>query len=150
MNITYGEFLDRLAYADFRENMQEGMEFNAWLSSSRSEADVPWMDAGEWNGLTGRLAQIAKEDKASLEQDETAEVLDFSSWKYFRSGFADESHTAGTSLEAAFGEHREKVQEESLDKYVGVFGNIGYVLLAFSLLIALLNKPLKSLMHGVE
>lgn len=39
---------------------------------------------------------------------------------------------------------------EGLDKYSSVFSNIGFVLLGIAVIIALLNKPLKKLMHGVE
>lgn len=39
---------------------------------------------------------------------------------------------------------------EGLHKYTSVFSNIGFVLIGIAILIALLNKPIKKLMHGVE
>lgn len=39
---------------------------------------------------------------------------------------------------------------EGLDKYISVFSTIGIVLVVIAILIALCNKPLKKLMHGVE
>ncbi len=36
------------------------------------------------------------------------------------------------------------------DKYIGVFSNIGFVLVGIAILIALFNKPLNKLMHGVR
>ncbi len=36
------------------------------------------------------------------------------------------------------------------DKYIGVFSNIGFVLVAIAVLIALCSKPLNKLMHGVR
>ena len=39
---------------------------------------------------------------------------------------------------------------DGLAKYTSVFANIGFVLLAIAVIIALLNKPIKKLMHGVE
>ena len=39
---------------------------------------------------------------------------------------------------------------EGLDKYVNVFTTIGLVLLCIAVVIALFNKPLKKLMHGIE
>ena len=39
---------------------------------------------------------------------------------------------------------------EGLDKYISIFSTIGFVLIGIALLIALLNKPIKKLMHGVE
>lgn len=37
----------------------------------------------------------------------------------------------------------------AFDKYINVFSNIGFVLIGFAILIALLRKPLNRLMHGV-
>ena len=39
---------------------------------------------------------------------------------------------------------------EGLNQYLNIFSTIGYVLLGISLIIFLLNKPIKKLMHGVE
>jgi POT family proton-dependent oligopeptide transporter len=39
---------------------------------------------------------------------------------------------------------------EGLDKYISIFSTIGFVLIGIAILIALCNKPLKKLMHGVE
>lgn len=40
--------------------------------------------------------------------------------------------------------------QAGLDQYVSIFTTIGFVLLGFAVLIILLNKPIKKLMHGVE
>lgn len=40
--------------------------------------------------------------------------------------------------------------EEGLANYTEIFSTIGYVLIGIALLIAVFNKPLKKLMHGVE
>jgi len=39
---------------------------------------------------------------------------------------------------------------EGLDKYIATFSTIGYVLVGFAILLALLRKPINKLMHGVE
>ncbi|GAB5558080.1 MAG: oligopeptide:H+ symporter [Schleiferiaceae bacterium] len=39
---------------------------------------------------------------------------------------------------------------EGLDKYIATFSTIGYVLVAFAVLLAILKKPINKLMHGVE
>lgn len=39
---------------------------------------------------------------------------------------------------------------DGLEKYISVFSSIGWVLIAFAVLIALLSKPLNKLMHGVQ
>jgi len=46
----------------------------------------------------------------------------------------------GEELDAAAG----------LATYTGVFSNIGFVLLAISVLLMLFSKPLEKLMHGVK
>jgi len=54
------------------------------------------------------------------------------------------------SLQAAFVKHQSVVNEKGLNKYVDIFSIIGFVLIGFSILIALLRRPLNKLMHGVE
>lgn len=44
----------------------------------------------------------------------------------------------------------EMTLQQGLDTYVGVFSTIGFVLIGFAILIALLSKPLNKLMHGVQ
>ena len=39
---------------------------------------------------------------------------------------------------------------DGLAKYTTIFSNIGYVLIGIAILIAIFNKPLKKLMHGVD
>lgn len=39
---------------------------------------------------------------------------------------------------------------EGLDKYVSIFTTIGLVLIGIAIVIALFNKPLKKLMHGIQ
>jgi len=39
--------------------------------------------------------------------------------------------------------------QEGLHKYVDTFSTLGFVLIGFAVLIALLSKPLNKLMHGV-
>ena len=41
-------------------------------------------------------------------------------------------------------------QKSALQKYIDVFTKIGAVLVFISLLIALVSRPIKKLMHGVE
>ncbi len=60
----------------------------------------------------------------------------------------------GGKIAAVTGGHGEGGAElsaaEGLEKYIDVFSTIGFVLLGIAVLIILLNKPLKKLMHGVE
>ena len=54
------------------------------------------------------------------------------------------SLTGGHAGEAAL------TAAEGLDKYTSVFATIGFVLIGIAILIAVFNKPIKKLMHGVE
>lgn len=60
----------------------------------------------------------------------------------------------GGKIAALTGGHGDTGQvltaSEGLNKYISVFSNIGFVLLGIAVVIALLNKPIKKLMHGVE
>ena len=131
-------------------------EWSAAKSGTELNGEQPgtslenWLQEDNWNNLKDRLAAIEVTDKTILEVDASADVLDYGTWKYFFSDFSEQDYSPKLTLGAAFSEHRKVVQEKSLKKYVGVFGNIGFVLLGFALLIAMLNKPLKTLMHGVQ
>lgn len=48
------------------------------------------------------------------------------------------------------GDGEELSAAAGLEKYIDVFSTIGMVLIGMAVLIALLNKPIKKLMHGVE
>jgi hypothetical protein len=159
VNITFGEYQELKEFVEFREALEEAPTFEQW-SAAKSETELNgkqpitslenWLQADNWIKLKERLAAIDASDKTILEEDANADVLDFGTWKYFFSDFSEQDYSPELTLGAAFSQHRNVIQEKSLKKYVGVFGNIGFVLLGFALLIALLNKPLKSLMHGVQ
>ena len=61
---------------------------------------------------------------------------------------------AGGAIAALTGGHGDDgaalTAAEGLDKYTGVFSNIGFVLIGFAVLLAILSKPLNKLMHGVR
>ncbi len=67
--------------------------------------------------------------------------LSFSIANYLAGGIA--------SLTGAEGEAAHYTIAEGLDVYIGVFSTIGFVLIGFAILIALISKPLNKLMHGV-
>ncbi len=66
--------------------------------------------------------------------------------------FAMANYLAGAIAAMTGGEGggEELSLEEGLTSYVDTFSTIGYVLIGFAILIALLRKPLNKLMHGVE
>jgi POT family proton-dependent oligopeptide transporter len=66
--------------------------------------------------------------------------------------FAIANYVAGAIATLTGGEEGggELSNGEGLTKYVDTFSTLGYVLIAFAVLIALLSKPLNKLMHGVR
>jgi POT family proton-dependent oligopeptide transporter len=65
--------------------------------------------------------------------------------------FAMANYAAGYIATFTGGESGEVLSlEEGLIKYTEIFSTIGFALIAFAIFIALLRKPLNSLMHGVE
>ncbi|MGB1267864.1 MAG: peptide MFS transporter [Schleiferiaceae bacterium] len=69
--------------------------------------------------------------------------------------FAMANYLAGaiatlTGGEGHGGEAVELTAEQGLSSYVETFSTLGFVLLGFAVLIALLSKPLNKLMHGVK
>jgi len=65
--------------------------------------------------------------------------------------FAMANYAAGYIATFTGGESGEVLSlEEGLIKYTEIFSTIGFALVAFAIFIALLRKPLNSLMHGVE
>lgn len=66
--------------------------------------------------------------------------------------FAIANYVGGkiASLTGGHGGEEALSAADGLAKYTTVFSNIGYVLIGIAVLIALFNKPLKKLMHGVE
>lgn len=62
------------------------------------------------------------------------------------------NYTAGqiATLTGGHGGGKALTAAEGLAKYTDVFSTIGFVLLGIALIIIILNKPIKKLMHGVE
>ena len=69
---------------------------------------------------------------------------------YFRENIEAFNAEASESLKDVYEKHKMDRMEMGLNKYTDVFSNIGFVLLGFSVIIMIFNKPLKKLMHGVE
>ena len=57
-------------------------------------------------------------------------------------------HGGGEVVEAGLSDL--ELKTAGLGQYIDVFSTLGMVLVGFALLIALLNKPLNKLMHGVR
>jgi POT family proton-dependent oligopeptide transporter len=66
--------------------------------------------------------------------------------------FAMANYLAGAiaSMTGGHGGGGEMNLEEGLHSYLDTFSTLGFALLGFAVLIAVLNKPLNKLMHGVR
>lgn len=151
-NITYGRYMDVQDWVEYRE--QEGSaSFDQWKASRTANDTLTdasaWLNADAWAALGARYKALTDADKAATEAEQEG-GLDMDSWKYFRSGFTTLGAASGASLKDAFEQQQSVVLEKGLNKYVGVFSTIGYVLIGIAVLIAVLSRPLNKLMHGVQ
>ena len=151
-NITYGRYMDVQDWVEYRE--QEGSaSFDQWKASRTANDTLTdasaWLNADAWAALGARYKALTDADKAAAEAEQEG-GLDMDSWKYFRSGFTTLGAASGASLKDAFEQQQSVVLEKGLNKYVGVFSTIGYVLIGIAVLIAVLSRPLNKLMHGVQ
>ena len=151
-NITYGRYMDVQDWVEYRE--QEGSaSFDQWKASRTANDTLTdasaWLNADAWAALGARYKALTEVDKAAAEAEQEG-GLDMDSWKYFRSGFTTLGAASGALLKDAFEQQQAVVLEKGLNKYVGVFSTIGYVLIGIAVLIAVLSRPLNKLMHGVQ
>jgi len=150
-NITLGKWMDVQDWVEIRESFDKGSSIDQW-ASSRSTNDTlataqAWLNQSTWEDLSSRYKKIIAKDKVDTE----AEVgLSMDDWMYYRDGMTEVDAGANARLAAGFEKHKMATLEAGLNNYTSIFSKIGFVLIAFSILIMLLNKPLKKLMHGVE
>ena len=149
-NITYGTFLNIQDWIQMRENQSSGVALDEYLAV-RSQRDTltsakEWLDPGLWDQVKGKYKSFIESDLSS-EKDEGMSMKD---WMYYRGGINDLEHGADMSLADGISAHKNVVQKNRLSSYVDIFTKIGLVLLVIAVLIALLNNPLKKLMHGVS
>lgn len=153
VNITAGKYLDIQDWIEFRMAYAGGMNFIDWktnrsLNTPFTAADQ-WLVKEQWQKLGAAYDSIIVVDKALLEENPSADVVNIESWIYFRESIED-FPGASKTLPDAFQQHKMQRMELGLNKYTDVFSKIGFVLIGFSVIIMVFNKPLKKLMHGVE
>ncbi len=153
VNITVEKYMDIQDWVEFRKAYENGASFSSWkdarsINSPFASAE-DWLVAKEWTKLGTSYDSILEVDKAILEEDEKADVINIDTWIYFREAFEELDESDG-SLVDAYQRHKLQRMELGLNKYTKVFSNIGFILIGFSVLIMIFNNPLKKLMHGVE
>jgi POT family proton-dependent oligopeptide transporter len=147
VNISLQKYMDIQDWVEFRKAYADGMNFTDWkalrsIHRPAQSADE-WLNAEEWKRLGGEYDALKAADK------EIEDPINIDTWMYFREAIEDFDGD-GQSLVDAYQKHSLVRMEMGLNKYTSVFANIGFVLLGFSVLIMIFNKPLKKLMHGVE
>lgn len=148
VNITLSKYMDIQDWVEFRKAYADGMSFVDWKAQRSLKTPIAsaeaWLDASAWENL-------GSEYEALLAEDEEVEgAINIETWMYFRENIDAFEAAAGESLVDVYQKHKMDRMEMGLNKYTDVFSNIGFVLLGFSVVIMIFNKPLKKLMHGVE
>ncbi|MFY0674325.1 MAG: peptide MFS transporter [Bacteroidia bacterium] len=148
-NISYEKYQDIEDWIEIREGLNKDISFDDWKSNRAMndplESSSEWLNKDAWGALNTRYLAIVEKD-----EDKSSEPgMSIDDWMYYRGGF-DEGEFEGQSVMAALDVQKDTVQKTRLDKYVSVFTTIGLVLVAIALIVAVLNNPIKKLMHGVE
>lgn len=148
VNITLSKYMDIQDWVEFRKAYADGMNFVDWkaqrsLNTPIASAEA-WLDPAAWESLGSEYEALLAAD------EEVEDAINIETWMYFRENIDAFEAAAGESLADVYQKHKMDRMEMGLNKYTDVFSNIGFVLLGFSVVIMIFNKPLKKLMHGVE
>ena len=143
-NISYKKWFEIKDWVEMREGVRDNMTLSDWLSNKRSIKDTiqnasEWLSETKWNDLNEKYTLFLDEDGMSQKD-----------WGYYKGGIDTLSVANNVNLDAAIGNMVSIKQKSGLNKYIDVFTKIGFVLVFISLLIAIVSKPIKKLMHGVE
>lgn len=148
VNITLSKYLDIKDWVEFRKAYADGMNFVDWKAQRSINTPVAsaeeWLDPAAWESLGSEYDDLVAADA------ENADAINIETWMYFRENIEAFDADASASLADVYQQHKMDRMEMGLNKYTDVFSNIGFVLLGFSVIIMIFNKPLKKLMHGVE
>jgi dipeptide/tripeptide permease len=143
-NISYEKWFDINDWVEMREGLTEKMTLSDWLSNKRTIEDTiqdasEWLSENKWNQLNEKYTRFLEEDGMSQKD-----------WGYYKGGIDTLSVANNVNFDVAIDEMVSIKQKSGLNKYIDVFTKIGFVLIFISLLIAIVSKPIKKLMHGVE
>tara|TARA_Y100000589_G_C27175487_1_gene638542 strand:- start:169 stop:2109 length:1941 start_codon:yes stop_codon:yes gene_type:complete len=153
-NISYQKWFDIRDWVEMREGVSNNLTL-AEFQNNRSIKDTleradQWLSVDKWKDLDARYSSFLNEDSiASSNDGETG--ISQEDWSYYKGTIKELSEDKnGVTLSAAIDEMVSIKQKSALQKYIDVFTKIGAVLVFISLLIALVSRPIKKLMHGVE
>lgn len=147
LNITVKKFKDIKDWVEFRKGLNNNVMYEEWKESRSFNTPIKsadeWLDKEKWVNLRSDYQRLLNEEKSSGELQ-----VSFSDWIYFREGINDLEKNG--QLSEVYKEYKLSRMEMGLTKYVSIFSTIGYVLIGFSVLLMLFNRPLNKLMHGVH
>ena len=153
-NISYEKWFNIKDWVEMREGIKDNMTLSNWLSNKRTIKDTikdpnKWLVETKWNELNLRYTQLLKADSTASENEEKSGISQ-KDWGYYKGGIENLDMVNNINLNDAINEMVSIKQKSGLNKYIDVFTKIGFVLIFISLLIVLISKPIKKLMHGVE
>ena len=149
-NSSIGQFNELNSWVNFRKAYEANIPYSEWLANdttinTHNSIDT-WMIKDMWAKLDADVNYFKEADEKA---GEDAKTIDVSTWNYFKSGF-NSLDVGDQSIVDVYAAHEQETLKKGLVKYTGIFYNIGMLLIAFAVLIALLSKPLNKLMHGVK
>lgn len=149
-NINYQKWLDIGDWILLRRSLEKEATYKEWqferikLDTTNNPQD--WLNKSVWDSVSLEYNRLVNIDIANKK----SENLELKDWLYFRNGINNIPEYQELTLKDAVAKKINIVQETRLKRYVDVFTKIGLILVLISILIALLSKPLKKLMHGIN
>ena len=153
-NISYQNWFDIRDWVEMREGIKDSITLYQF-KMKRSNKDTlkspeKWLSEAKWENLDSRYSHFLKEDSLALANGYSTGISQ-EDWGYYNGTINKLGEDKeDLKLRAAIDEMTSIKQKSALEKYIDVFTKIGGVLIFISLLIALVSKPIKRLMHGVE
>src|SRR5690606_12237096 len=149
-NISYGKYCSIQDWVYMRESVDDSMTLAGWLNSRPSDTAIAsaedWLDTERWTEIKGRYKAIIEKDLVAAKPG-----MGMDDWNYFKDGIENLGEDHGDlRLTKAIIKQVDIVNSNGLDKYVNLFTILGLVLIGISILVAILSKPLKKLMHSVN
>jgi len=149
-NINYQKYFDIQDWVQLRDSLSSNASFNTFISNRIIKDTIKsaddWLDKVKWDELKSKYKKYVEFD---LNNNSKAGIS-MEDWAYFKVGIEKLVVDDTVFLKDALSTQTNTIQKEKLSNYVNIFTMIGFILLGIALFIALISKPIKKLMHGVE
>jgi POT family proton-dependent oligopeptide transporter len=153
-NISYQKWFDIRDWVEMREGVKDEITLSQF-KMKRSNKDTlknpeKWLSKANWKNLDSRYSHFIKEDSIASSKGNQLGISQ-EDWGYYNGTINDLGEDKEElKLSTAIEQMTSIKQKSALEKYIDVFTKIGGVLIFISLLIVLVSRPIKRLMHGVE